>query len=97
MIIVELAFETTDERLLARPAHRALLGPLCDRKVLLAAGPWVDDSGAMLVFTASRAHVDEVLDSDPYYRTPGVRIVAVREWSPTVGVLAIAAPTREGD
>jgi len=52
------------------------------------AGPWHDDSGALLVFRADgadSAEIDEILASDPYYTTPGVTIDALRQWSPIVG------------
>jgi len=85
MIAVELALTPTPERLAARPEHRALLARLYDEGAVLAAGPWADDSGALLVFTGDRAEVDAILESDPYYRAPGVEIVAIREWQPAVG------------
>lgn len=84
MIVVELAFTASAERLAARPAHRALLTDLHARGLLSAAGPYADESGALLLFTASRAEVDDILAADPYYRTPGVEVVAVRDWTPVV-------------
>ncbi|BCJ39021.1 hypothetical protein Athai_65240 [Actinocatenispora thailandica] len=84
MVVVELAFTTTPERLAARPAHRTYLTRLRDEGVLLAAGPWADDSGALLVFTAERDVVEQILTADPYYRTAGVEVTAVREWQPVV-------------
>jgi hypothetical protein len=48
------------------------------------AGPWGDDSGALLVFDADRSEVDRVMAEDPYYTTAGVRVVALREWRPIV-------------
>ncbi|MFG3259484.1 YciI family protein [Streptomyces sp. NPDC048172] len=85
MLILELAFSATPERLAARPAHRDVLARLHAEGKLLAAGPWADDSGALLVFTADRAALDRVMDDDPYYRTPGVEVLGVREWTPVVG------------
>ncbi|MEU9048116.1 MULTISPECIES: YciI family protein [unclassified Kitasatospora] len=85
MLIVELAFTSAAERLAARPAHRALLSRLHEEGRLVAAGPWRDDSGALLVFDVERAELDRVLADDPYYRTPGVEVLGVREWTPVVG------------
>ncbi|GII77606.1 hypothetical protein Sru01_25880 [Sphaerisporangium rufum] len=85
MHVVELAFTATPERLAARPAHRALLDRLHDEGRLLAAGPWADDTGALLVFTTDRADLDAILAADPYYRTPGVQVISVREWTPVAG------------
>lgn len=84
MIVVELAFGDHPARLAARPAHRRLLGELRERGVLVMAGPWADDSGALLVFDADRSEVDDVMARDPYYATEGVRVVGLREWRPVV-------------
>ncbi|MFD2025264.1 YciI family protein [Promicromonospora aerolata] len=85
MLILELTFAATPERLSARPAHRAILARLYDDGTLLAAGPWADESGALLVFDIGRAELDRLLDADPYYRTPGVEVAGIREWLPVVG------------
>ncbi|MFE7166435.1 YciI family protein [Streptomyces sp. NPDC057616] len=88
MLAVELAFTPAPERLAARPAHRATLARLHTQGHLLAAGPWSDDTGALLLFTADRDQLEKILDTDPYYRrTPGVEIRAIREWTPIVGAL----------
>lgn len=85
MIAVELSFRPTDERLAARPAHRQILQRLHTEGRLVAAGPWDDDSGALLVFDADRAAVEAILADDPYYRTDGVEVAAIRIWQPVVG------------
>ncbi|MFY1688223.1 YciI family protein [Plantactinospora sp. WMMB782] len=86
MIVVEVRF-TGDptERLAARPAHRELLARLHAEGGLVAAGPWADDSGALLLFDTDEATAREALDTDPYYRAPGVSVVSVRHWTPVVG------------
>lgn len=84
MIVLELAFDDHSARLAARPAHRARLVELHARGVLVMAGPWEDDSGALLVFTGTRRDVDRMMGEDPYYATEGVRVVALREWRPVV-------------
>ena len=48
------------------------------------AGPWGDETGALLVFDAERSEVDRIMAMDPYYTTEGVRVVALREWWPVV-------------
>lgn len=67
-------------RLAARPAHRERLGELRRAGTLVMAGPWADDSGALLVFDAPREVVERELGDDPYYAF--ATTVAVREWSP---------------
>ncbi|GAA3704164.1 hypothetical protein GCM10022224_082210 [Nonomuraea antimicrobica] len=91
MYVLELAFTATPERLAARPAHRTFLNRLHEEGRLVAAGPWADDTGAQLVFATDREGVDAILATDPYYRTPGVQVVSVREWNPVVGPPAHAA------
>jgi hypothetical protein len=52
---------------------------------LLLAGPWADDSGALLIFSADAARVTQILQEDPYYTTPGVTVIGVRAWTPIAG------------
>lgn len=85
MLVVELAFTPAPERLAARPAHRETLTRLHAEGKLVAAGPWADDGGALLLFAVDRPDLDAILDDDPYYRAPGVEVRAIREWSPIVG------------
>jgi uncharacterized protein YciI len=82
MIVVELAFDDDPRRLAARPAHRERLVALRRNGVLVMAGPWADDSGALLVFDAERPAVERELAEDPYYAL--TRVVSVREWLPVV-------------
>jgi uncharacterized protein len=85
VICVELAFTDSEQRLAARPAHRQRLAGLHDRGALLAAGPWEDDSGALLIFRLDEADLQAEIDADPYYRTEGVRVASIRSWTPVVG------------
>ncbi|WP_433182701.1 YciI family protein [Actinoallomurus sp. CA-150999] len=85
MLIVELAFTEHPERLAARPAHRQVLARLHADGRLIAAGPWADDTGAMLIFDVDRPGLDAIMDADPYYNTPGVRVHDIREWTLIVG------------
>jgi uncharacterized protein YciI len=84
MIVVELAFDDSPQRLAARPAHRRRLAELHASGAVVMAGPFADDSGALLVFACGRSSVDTMLADDPYYATDGVRVVGLREWLPVV-------------
>lgn len=94
MYAVQLAFENQpgdDTRLALRPAHRERLAALVSRDRLLAAGPWTDDSGALLVFTVeTRGELDAILSDDPYYSAPGVTVASIQEWNPVARHEAIA-------
>ncbi len=85
MQVIELAFGDHPDRLAARPAHRARLDRLHAAGQLVMAGPWNDDSGALLIFATDRAELDTIMSNDPYYRTPEVTVVSIREWAPIVG------------
>ena len=83
MFALQLTFSDDPARLDHRPAHRQRLAALAADGRLLAAGPWSDESGALLVFlVADRAEVDEILAADPYYTTPGVEVAGVHQWNP---------------
>jgi uncharacterized protein YciI len=83
MYAVQLAFSDDSARLGLRPAHRERLAGLAADGHLLAAGPWSDDSGALLVFVVdSRESLDEILAADPYYSAAGVTVTSVQEWNP---------------
>lgn len=85
MIIVTTRFTDDPVRFELRPAHRALLGELADEGVLVAAGPFADESGALLVFDCDRERVQQAIDADPYMTCAGVTITAIQEWEPVAG------------
>ena len=86
MFVVELTFDGNPERLAARPAHRERLTRLHGEGTVLAAGPFPDDSGALLIFDVpDEAELDRVLSEDPYYQASGVVITRRLEWNPVVG------------
>jgi hypothetical protein len=85
MTCVELSFTDDQRRLAARPAHRERLAELHRQGVLLAAGPFSDGSGALLVFRTDEAAAAAELRADPYYAMPGVEVVNIRRWEPVVG------------
>jgi uncharacterized protein len=82
MYVLELAFDDSPQRLAARPAHRERLAELHADGLLVLAGPWRGDTGAMLIFNADKVTVDKIIAADPYYRMSGVRVMALREWDP---------------
>lgn len=59
------------------------------------AGPWDDDSGALLIFRCDEQGMQEIISADPYYSTPGVTIASVRPWTPIFGVDRPSTVARE--
>lgn len=83
MYVVELAFTDDPRRLEARPRHRKHLESLHEAGIVRSAGPFTDESGALLVFdVADEAELAAVMASDPYYRAPGVTVVRRQQWNP---------------
>jgi len=91
MYAVQLAFSDDPARLEGRPAHRQKLAAHAAAGRLLAAGPFADESGALLVFlVGSREEMDEVVADDPYYTGPGVTVASIQEWNPVTRHPALA-------
>lgn len=83
MFVVELRFGPEPDRLALRPAHRGLLRRWHADGLVQAAGPFDDESGALLLFNVDdEQRVDELLAKDPYYSAPGVTVVRRQRWNP---------------
>jgi uncharacterized protein YciI len=82
--VLEFAFDGENNRRLAvRPAHRDYLRALHAEGRLVSAGPWADDSGALLVYDCpDEAAVRQILAADPYIVADVVSIRSLREWTP---------------
>jgi uncharacterized protein len=51
-----------------RPAHRAYLTKLLEEGKLVCAGPFTDDSGALIVYEAeSVAETEQLIQGDPFH------------------------------
>jgi uncharacterized protein YciI len=64
------------------PMHREYLASLFKRKVLVEAGPYGYDSGALLIYEAdSQQALQAVLDEDPYVVNTGcLASLTIKEW-----------------
>jgi uncharacterized protein YciI len=80
--LLELAFDGSPDRLALRPAHRERLQALHAAGRVVLAGPYADETGALLTFDVTAEELDAVIADDPHYRAPGVRIVRRQEWQP---------------
>ncbi len=85
--VVELVYgDDTDHRLEVRPAHREYCRQLAERGTLLAAGPYTDNEGALLVYEAADLEeLNQVLAADPYTEADVIAKTTVREWNAVTG------------
>jgi uncharacterized protein YciI len=83
MICVEFAYANPDPvRQERRAAHRERLQHLVASGDLFAAGPWPDDSGAMIIFdTDDESRALQLIADDPYFQAPGVSLISIRGWN----------------
>ncbi len=64
-----------------RPAHREYLRDLISQNKLVISGPFVDDSGGLLVYNAeTEADVDAIIKSDPFYKCGVFKTWTIRPW-----------------
>ncbi len=65
-----------------RPKHREYLANLLSQGKLYATGPFVDNTGALLVYdVADEAEARRLVAEDPYGQEGVVRVVSVNEWN----------------
>lgn len=83
MIYAVMHSYTTDLELTAkhRPAHRQYLQSLMDKKQLIAAGPLLDDSGALIVYEAESPEAVELLiKADPFFAAAVFKSWVIKPW-----------------
>ncbi|CAB4549132.1 MAG: hypothetical protein F2542_00945 [Actinobacteria bacterium] len=69
-----------------RPLHRQWLAQLLEEQVLLASGPMVDTSEALLIFrSASAEELAELLDNDPFDIAGCIGSRTIQAWNPVFG------------
>ena len=85
MALFAVTIKFTDDaerRLQVRPTHREYLKKLLEAGKLFESGPFVDDSGALLIYDAADvAEVQELLANDPYAPNGIVETVTINEWN----------------
>jgi hypothetical protein len=83
LFAVQLRFTDTDRRLQVRPAHRDYLTSLKEAGKLVTAGPFADQTGALLIYdVADEAELRDILAKDPYTPADVYEIAALNEWQP---------------
>ena len=79
--------DDTDKRLATRPVHREWLRSMYDAGKVVEAGPFTDDSGAIIVYdVADKEAAEAQFAQDPYSLTGGiVELVTFHEWNRVLG------------
>lgn len=83
LFAVTLKFtDDVERRLEVRPTHREYLKELLAQGKLHESGPFVDDSGALLIYDAADiAEVQTLLANDPYAPNGIVESATINEWN----------------
>ena len=79
---------TTDLALTAatRPAHREYLTSLIEKDQLVAAGPFLDDSGALIIYEAESPEAAEALiKADPFFAAGVFQTWTLKPWKCVFG------------
>ena len=85
LYVVQLRFDLaeTDRRMEVRPAHRDYLHELKDAGKLVTAGPFPDQTGALLIYdVADEAELRDILAKDPYTPANVYELATLAEWQP---------------
>ncbi|MFT8637800.1 MAG: YciI family protein [Pseudoclavibacter sp.] len=73
-----------------RPEHRRHNAALHEQGLIVAAGPYSETPGALLLYSApDRAAVEAALDQDPFWLHGCVAERTINEWTPAVGGVGI--------
>lgn len=85
---VELVFgPDSEKRLAVRPAHREYIASLVEKGVVLGAGPYADDTGALIIYEAAdEPTLKEIIAADPYTPANVVADWKIREWNVVLGL-----------
>jgi uncharacterized protein YciI len=83
LFTLQLKFTDPERRMQVRPAHREYLTSLKEAGKLVAAGPFADQTGALLIYdVADETELREILAKDPYTSADVYEIAALNEWQP---------------
>jgi uncharacterized protein YciI len=83
MFVAQLEYTEDEElRLQTRPAHREYLRSLLDAGKLVMSGPWVDGTGAMLIYDVEdQAEAERLLTDDPFRQAGVLADARIKEWN----------------
>jgi uncharacterized protein YciI len=86
-VILEFT-EDVEKRLAIRPTHREYLKELLDSGKLVESGPFIDDSGALIVYEVEDlAAAEAQLAADPYTPHGIIAKATIKEWNVVMSAL----------
>ncbi len=91
LFLVEYTYDPAKnaERDALRPDHRAWLGDLLERDIVVTSGPFADGLGALIIVdTADADTVALLFTHDPFAKADLLANVRITEWVPVLGQLA---------
>lgn len=91
LFLVEYTYDPAKnaERDALRPDHRAWLGDLLERDIVVTSGPFADGLGALIIVdTADADTVALLFTHDPFTKADLVANIRITEWVPVLGQLA---------
>jgi uncharacterized protein YciI len=81
LFALQLKFTDPERRTEVRPAHRDYLAELKEAGKLVTAGPFADQTGALLIYdVADEAELRDILAKDPYTTADVYEIITLAEW-----------------
>lgn len=81
--------ESSEARDASRPVHREWAAELAKEGALLAAGPYTDGAGALLIFKAADENaLNDILKQDPFAAAGVISGIRTTVWAPLTGLLA---------
>jgi len=81
LFALQLKFTDPERRMEVRPAHREYLAELKEAGKLVTAGPFADQTGALLIYdVADEAELRDILAKDPYTTADVYEIITLAEW-----------------
>jgi uncharacterized protein len=76
-----------------RPSHRAYITTLLDKNQLVVAGPFTDDSGALIVYEADTVEaVEAMIKADPFFACGVFKSWVIKPWKTIFGNPALLPP-----
>ncbi|HVB64501.1 MAG TPA: YciI family protein [Nitrolancea sp.] len=79
--VVVFSYTNQDKIAEVRPAHREYLAALKANGKLAASGPFVDDSGALIIYEAdSEEETQKIIEGDPFHESGIFASYLIRAW-----------------